>query len=186
MLKDKDKNSPAVVLTVVCVMMTFLLAMTYGVTKDIIANNIRLEQETAMKALLPDADSFVEVPVSEVKGAANLFEVNKNSKIIGYVVMSEGKGYGGKFPVVVAFNLGQTLVGVRITGTRETPGFGKQVEEPAYLEQFKGMPAVQEFTYSKESGKTHFDQVTRATITSKGLRNALNNALKVFQAIDKE
>ena len=131
MLKDKTGFSPAVVLTLVCVVITFLLATTYGATKDTIAANIIREQEMAMKTLLPDADNFVELPTPEIKGISKLFEVKQNAETIAYVVMSEGRGYGGKFPVIVAFNLDQTLVGVTITGTQETPGFGKQVEDPA-------------------------------------------------------
>ena len=185
MLKDRTGFSPVVVLTLVCVITTFLLAATYGATKDTIAANILREQEMAMKTLLPNADSFMEIPAPEVKGVSKLFEVKQGAETIGYVVMSEGRGYGGKFPVIVAFNLDQTLVGVTITGTQETPGFGKQVENPAYQEQFKGMAADKEFTYSKESGKTNFDQATRATITSKAIKAALNSALKAFQAIGK-
>lgn len=186
MLKDRDGFSPAVVLTLTCVLAAFLLAMTYGITKDTIAANILREQEIAMQALLPDADNFVELPESEVKGVSKLFEVKKGLETIGYVVMSEGRGYGGKVPVIVAFNLDQTLIGITIPRTQETPGFGKKVESPAFQKQFKGLPADKEFTFSKESGKTHFDQATRATVTSKAIREALNNALKAFKTISMD
>ena len=185
MLKDREGFSPVIVLTLVCLITGFLLAMTYGVTKDTIADNILREQEIAMKALLPEADNFVAAIKPEVKGVTNLFEAKKGTKTIGYVVMSDGKGYGGKVPVIVAFNLDLTLAGVIITGTQETPGFGKQVETHSYQEQFKGLPADKEFTFSKELDKTHFDQVSGATITSRALKNALNNALTVFQTLSQ-
>lgn len=184
MLKDRTGFSSVVVLTLVCVITGFLLALTFGVTKDTIAANILREQEIAMKALLPAADNFVEAAKPEIKGITNLFEAKKGDKTIGYVVMSDGKGYGGKLPVIVAFNPDQTLAGVIVSGSQETPGFGKQVESAAYQAQFKGLPADKEFTFSKEAGKTNFDQISGATITSKALRNALNNALKVFQSLD--
>ena len=185
MLKDREGFSPVVVLTLICVITAFLLAMTYGVTKDKIASNTLGEQGIAMKGLVPDADNFVEAPKSEVKGVTKLYEAKKGAETIAYIVMSEGVGYGGRVPVIVAFNLDETLAGVTIAGTSETPGFGKAAEDPTYQEQFKGLPADKEFTFSEESEKTDFDQVSGATATSTAIRDALNNALKAVQALKK-
>lgn len=185
MLKDREGFSPAIVLTVVCLITALLLAMTYGITKDKIAANTLGEQGIAMKALLPDADDFVLAPKSEIPGVTSLYEAKKGAETIGYVVMSEGTGYGGKVPVIVAFNLDETLAGVTIAGTQETPGFGKLAEEPEYQEQFKGLPADKLFTFSEETEKTDFDQVSGATATSVAIRDALNNALKAVQALGK-
>lgn len=183
MLKDREGFSPAIVLTVICIITAFLLSMTYGATKDKISANTLGEQGIAMKVLLPEADSFPEAPKSDVKGVTGFYEAKKGSETIGYIVMSEGTGYGGKVPVIVAFNLDKTLAGVTIAGTQETPGFGKLAEEPAYQEQFKGLPADKEFTFSEESDKTDFDQVSGATATSTAIRDALNNAFKAVQAL---
>ena len=183
MIKAREGFSPVVVLTLTCVIFAFSLALTHGITKDTIAANILREQENAMQALIPEADTYEELPTPEVKGVSKLFEVKKGVETVGYVVMSEGSGYGGKVPVIVAFNPDQTLIGITISRTQETPGFGKQVENPAYWEQFRGLLADKEFTFSKEAGKTHFDQVSRATLTSKAIRDALNNSVKAFKAI---
>lgn len=183
MLKDKEGIWPALILTAICVITAMLLSVTYGATKDRIAANSLGEAGEAMQALMPEADDFVPAAESEVDGVTGVYEAMSGSDRVGYVVMSESNGYGGAVPVIVAFKSDNTLAGISIAGTSETPGFGKAAEAPAYQEQFKGLPADKEFTFSGEADKTSFEQVSGATVTSSAIQKALNQAVSAVKAL---
>lgn len=184
MLKERDGIWPALVLTVICIITAFMLSLAYGATKDKIAANELGDTEIVMKELMPEADSFKKGEDPGIDGVTGVYEALKGSDMLGYIVLSESNGYGGPVPIIVAFNSDKTLGGLSVSKSNgETPGFGKLSEEPAFQDQFKGMPADKEYTFSGEADKTNFDQVTGATVTSRAIQTALNNALKAVQAL---
>lgn len=184
MLKEKEGLWPAIVLTTICIITAFMLSLAYGATKDKIAANELGDTEIVMQELMPDADSFKKADDSEIEGVTGIYEALKGSEVLGYIVLSESNGYGGPVPVITAFKSDKTLAGLSIAKSNgETPGFGKLAEEPAFQDQFKGMPADKEFSFSGDADKTKFDQVSGATVTSGAIQTALNNALKAVQAL---
>ena len=54
----KEFISPILVLVLICFVVTFALAFTYGVTKPIIDENAAKAASEARMELLPDADNF--------------------------------------------------------------------------------------------------------------------------------
>lgn len=183
-LKDKEGLTPTLVLTIITLITALLLAIVYQITKDKISDNKLGEARVVMEEFMPDADNFKEAS-SDVEGVNSIYEAVKGSEVIGYVVMSEATGYGGPVPVLTAINKDNTLAGVSIKGSSESPGFGKLAEESAFLDQFKGLPADKEFTFGGEAGKTNFDQVSGATVTSDAVKNALNIAVQAVQGLSK-
>ncbi|UUM10791.1 RnfABCDGE type electron transport complex subunit G [Clostridiaceae bacterium HFYG-1003] len=184
MLKEKEGMWPALVLTVICIVTAFMLSLAYSATKDKIAANQLGDAEIVMKELMPDADSFKKAEDPGIDGVTGVYEALKGSESLGYIVMSESSGYGGPVPIIVAFKSDKTLAGMSVSKSNgETPGFGKNAEEPAFQDQFKGLAADKEFTFSGEADKTNFDQVSGATVTSVAIKMAMNNALKAVQAL---
>ena len=83
----KDILKPALILFVICLVVTALLAGTNLLTKDKIAEQSALEAEQSRKVVLSDADSFEE---------ADGYYIGKaNNETVGYVFQTEAKGYGG-------------------------------------------------------------------------------------------
>ncbi len=181
MLNDKEGLVPAIVLTVVAVVTALLLALTFGATKETIAANAIREAQAGMQSIFPTADTFDPIPGMEGDGISGIYTAFKGEEVLGYVVQAEGTGYGGPVPVIIGFNPDETLAGVTIANTQETPGYGKKAEEAEFQAQFVGMPATQEFTYGDEAGKTQFDQVSGATATSIAIRTALNTGLMALK-----
>ena len=87
----KDILKPALILFVICLVVTALLAGTNLLTKDKIAEQSALEAEQSRKVVLSDADSFEE---------ADGYYIGKaNNETVGYVFQTEAKGYGGAVKV---------------------------------------------------------------------------------------
>ena len=63
----KDILKPALILFVICLVVTALLAGTNLLTKDKIAEQSALEAEQSRKVVLSDADSFEEAAITSAK-----------------------------------------------------------------------------------------------------------------------
>ena len=125
----KDILKPALILFVICLVVTALLAGTNLLTKDKIAEQSALEAEQSRKVVLSDADSFEE---------ADGYYIGKaNNETVGYVFQTEAKGYGGAVKVMTGISADGQITGVVILEHSETPGLGANAEKASFTEQFK-------------------------------------------------
>jgi len=65
----------------------------------------------------------------------------------------------------------------------ETPGLGTNLSSPAFMKQFAGMDATSPLSVKKDGGK--IDAITSATITSRAVCGAINDAKKKMEGILK-
>ncbi len=182
MKKLKELFMPAVVLCVICVVVTGLLAATNGMTRDTIAN-LKVQEETAArKAVLPEAASFTEVT------GENPHYVGMDSDgmtPVGYVFITEEKGYGGMVRVMTGIAIDGEIGGVKILEQSETPGLGANCEKPEFTDQFKQI-ITGETGFALGGGDMGVDALTGATITSRAVTGAVNQAVDGFKKIQEE
>ncbi len=169
----KEFVAPIVKMVIICIVTSFLLALTNSFTLTRIEANAAAETNAAMQELLPEADSFTEVPITaDVTNATALYEADNGA---GYVVECYGQGYGGRVPAMVAFGPDGTIAGVKFLGNSETPGVGTNVTSSEdFAAQFSGEAPVQR-------GISDIDAVAGATITSKAALTAINAASAVYE-----
>ena len=163
---------PTIILAVICLIATVILAGLNRLTTPVIAAN---EQETAneiYRALLPEADSFTELPCSR-EGVTAVMAADNGA---GYVITAQSRGYGGQVPAAVAFSEDGTILGVTMMENSETPGLGQKVTEAGFSGQFAGRTA-ESFTIDD------IDAVTGATISSKAAVAAINLAIQAYAEI---
>ena len=165
------------ILGTICLAATLVLAFTYEMTKPIIAAAMDREEQEALKAIMPEADLFK--PGTE--GEIEYFEALKGRALAGYCLKITGSGYGGYMRMIVGIDTDGVIKGLRILEHQETPGLGSKINEtrpgesePYFLRQFKGNNAR---TVALRSG---VDAITGATISSKAVTDAINNAVIEF------
>lgn len=94
-------------------------------------------------------------------------------------------GYSGNIRLLVGINLRGTVLGVRVTSHRETPGLGDKIEpkKSDWIYTFKGRslndPEPEQWAVKKNGGA--FDQFTGATITPRAVVNAVRDSLIYFR-----
>ena len=166
-----DLLKPVVVLTVICIVVSAALAAVNGVTAPIIAEAAAKAADAARYELLPEADGFEAIEV-EVEGVTEMYKATNG---VGYVISSQGNGFGGNGSVkmMVAYdNDGKILSCKVIDCSAETPGIGdKIVKEAWFLEQFLGLAG-------DKVGEV--DTISGTTISSKAAISAMNAAYKAF------
>lgn len=97
-----------------------------------------------------------------------------------------GKGFHGDIGVMVGIDISaDKLVGIGVTTHSETPGVGSRVKtDPTFRSQFKGIPVKTTVKVKADGGQ--IDAITGATISSRGVCNAVNNALAIYQKLKPE
>ncbi len=165
------------ILGVICLLATLVLAATYQVTKPKIDAQMRLEEETALKAILPDADSFNEKALNGIE----YFEAFKGASLTGYCLRLTTNGYNGYIRLIVGIDLNGIIKGVRVLEHQETPGLGAKINQikpgenqPWFLKQFVGRP-VRTVAIKKD-----IDAITGATISSEAVTGAIRKNANEF------
>ena len=101
---------------------------------------------------------------------------------VGCAINVSSLGFGGPIAVKVGFDVNGVIWNTKVLSQAETPGLGAKCVEPAFSDQFKGFdPAQKKLSVKKDGGDV--DAITASTITSRAYANALQTAVKVFQAI---
>ena len=166
----KDILKPALILFVICLVVTALLAGTNLLTKDKIAEQSALEAEQSRKVVLSDADSFEE---------ADGYYVGKaNNETVGYVFQTEAKGYGGAVKVMTGISADGQI-------TSETPGLGANAEKASFTDQFKQTAPEKGITLVKNKAPSdgEIEAMTGASITSRAVTNAVNEAITKYNTV---
>ena len=170
-----------VCLSVISAICAGVLAGINVVTKDTIAE-IRAKQTLdAAAAVMPSS-----VDKSTVEQVADGIFAGKDAsgKIAGYAVKgSDPSGYGGEIVLMVGFTPDFKVCTYRKLVATETPGLGTNMTSPAFMKQFEGMDASVPLAVKKDGGK--IEAITSATITSRAVCGAINDAKKKMEGMKK-
>lgn len=174
-----------------CAVAALLLAGTNEMTAPIIAQRNADASKAARIAVLPGAKDFKEVNPSEYKSAGaatvgEVFEGLDGSNEVGYTIKSEPSGYGGKIELTIGIGKDGKITGVNVGNNSETPGLGAKSQEPAFYGQYKGKEAKElEVIKSGNPSGNQIKAISGATITSKAVTSGVNDAIKVFDVLNK-
>lgn len=164
----KEIAMPAIILCLICGLLTAALAGTNALTKDVIQKQSEQAEQDALNAVMP-ADSF-EVIKEENKMRA--FKAVKDGEVCGYAFSVSAAGYGGDVSAIIGIKDGK-ITAVEITDVSgETPGLGQNVKKPDFTDRFKGQTSTE-----------NVDAITGATITSNAVKSAVETALKTYEEV---
>ena len=169
---DSDKESffrPVIVLAAICLVASALLALTNSATAPIIkAAEEKRAQETRL-ALLPEATQFTEIEcdIDRITG------VYKDDGGSGYIITVDGTGYKGDLPVTVGIDSDGVITGISVDASGETAGVGAKTGSSDFTDRFKGL----------SGSADEVDVITGASVSSRGVKNAVNLALETYETV---
>ena len=172
----------ALVLMAFSLVLGFVLGAVYKITEPIIAEATLRKEMEAYKVVFENADTFVEVAVDAAAAEKVMTDggypdvinkafqaVDASGNVLGHVVQLTTKdGYSGGIVMVVGITNDGVINGYSVTAHSETSGLGTKAFDPAYADQFKGIPAANVAGISTISG---------ATLTSSAVKNGINAAV---------
>lgn len=183
MAKLKQILLPAAVLMLICVIITGLLAVTNAGTADRIAQLAKQTDIQNQQKLLPNAARFETAELLDKNGQPAAVQVayDASGALCGYIVNTTAKGYGGQIGVMTGFTPEGAVAGVTITSSNETPGLGRKAEDAAFLNQYAGTEQLLSVVKGSPSGPNEIAAVTGATITSRAVTDAVNQARTLIE-----
>lgn len=165
---------PTLVLTVICLIITLLLAISQNITEPIIEENNRRIAEESRAEVLAEADSFEQVQGEFPDGVSDVYAAANGT---GYTITVSSKGYSSDpLQVMVGIKEDGTIERIKILANNETPGLGSKVSNDDFVNQFEGM----------DSSMEGFEAIGGATISSNSMRSAIETAFQVYDMVKGE
>jgi electron transport complex protein RnfG len=186
----------------------FIIVSAYQGTYDAVRENKRIAVERAVFKVIPTARSIVEYvasPAGEivkvgaggtaaVSGAVKFYAgYDKDNKLAGIAVEGVAKGYSDNVRILFAYDpAAQTVSGFGVVASRETPGIGDKIlVDKNFLANFpleakltadlkKLANAIVTVKHGSKTNPWEIDAITGATITSRAVGRAINDAAQLL------
>lgn len=193
----RNMSISAAVLSIFAVAGTSIVAWTYYVTRDRIAENERQVLLSQLQTLVP-ANQYDNHPTEDVlyvtapkalgsKNPVAVFRARLHHKPVAAIFSTIAPdGYNGNINLLVAVKKNGILAGVRVVQQNETPGLGDAIEAShsnwIYGFDHKSLenPTPRDWKVKRDGGV--FDQFTGATISPRAVVKAVYNTLVYFKA----
>lgn len=182
---------PFSVLAVLC---AIVLSFSHELTKERISENIEMQELQIITAVMTadfDNDIYNDVKVinytddSGNKLTTSVYRARKSDNPVGVVFMPiPATGYNGPIQLSVGILQDGSIFAVQVLSHRETEGLGGNIHQDKtnwlnnFAQQSFDATTMERWAVKDESGK--FDQLSGATITSRGVINAVKNSLKLY------
>lgn len=166
-----------------------LLGLVHEITKEPIARQEALSR-SAVGEVLPAAKSVkkAEVTIPEGSVVQEINEAYDGDKLVGHTMRIISKGFHGPIEFVIGITADDKIEGMKILSHTETAGLGANIEKDSFRGQFKGKSIEKDIEVVKgggASGDNQIDAITGATISSNGVTNGINEALKFYRTAIK-
>lgn len=176
-----------------------ILAVVNQITLEPIKAAEEAARQESYKVAFDGADEFVDVKdynYTPQDAEANVkinavLEAKKGGEKIGYVIdATSPNGYGGDVRIAVGITDEGEIKALKvISAASETPGLGAKSTEPEFQEQFSGLSALSPLDFSKtgaDRSKNEYDAISGATITSTAVKQAVNEAVAIYNNLKGE
>ncbi|HGA2317618.1 TPA: RnfABCDGE type electron transport complex subunit G [Pseudomonas putida] len=158
-------------------------------TRPAIADAERQLQASQFLAALPaqsydnhPLDSALPLPADQPLHSTVLaaYRATHGSSPTAIVLLTQVQGYAGPLRLTIAIDADGRLIGTRVIEQQETPGLGGQIADPqsGWLAQFAKHGLADRWAIRRDQGD--FDQLAGATVTSRAVIEAQQEALRYF------
>ena len=182
----KENIQPTLVLTLICLVMTFLLAYVNGVTAPIIEENSIKTANENRAILLPSATDFEAVAEEDLlvytEGQVWVTECYKATNGTGMVVTVKSKSFGGILTEMIGIDENGAITGVKITAHSDTKGLGTKAHDAANA-RYTGITELDDASNVKSDSRSADLVTTGASISSNGVYQGVCCALEQFKKL---
>lgn len=175
-----------------CLGFGIVLAFSDHITVEDIAARALEDRLNSLAQVIPAGihdNNLVEdatVMMNESGKEITVYRATKEGQVTGLAYEIFGVGYAGKMKLMLGIDAQGKILGVRVLAHKETPGLGDKMEvkKGDWILRFDGLSLentpLEKWKVKKDGGM--FDQFTGATITPRGIVNAIRGGLEFFEA----
>ena len=173
-----------------CLGFGIVLAFSDHITVEDIAARALEDRLNSLAQVIPDSihdNNLVEDAITmknERDKEITVYRATKEGKVTGLAYEIFGVGYAGQMKLMLGIDTEGKILGVRVLAHKETPGLGDKMEvkKGNWILRFDGLslgnPPLEKWKVKKDGGQ--FDQFTGATITPRGIVDAIRRGLQLF------
>ena len=164
----KENIMPSIVLTIICIAASLLLVFVHELTKENIAEQKQIRFSSSVESLFGQTESTL-LDDNFGEDSVQAIAVTPDGKTAVQVI-ADGYSKDG-INVLIGIDENGVLSGIEFVSLGETPGLGSKVRDNAgFREQF----------YGASETDVPLDSISGATFSSKGMKKAVDTALKVY------
>ena len=170
----KNMIKPVIVLTLICLVVSVLLAAVNSMTKPIIDEYEAKVAEDACAKVMPNNTGFEQITLPDDLPSTVKAVYRENSGA-GYVYKMVTTGFSSGYQIMCGISSDGKITGTKVLDHSETPGYGSRTDDPSYTDRFIGRTATLEGDLL----------LSGATISSKAFKAAITDAFTAHQSITK-
>lgn len=174
---------------------TFLVSLTFNLTKNKIAEQEALARLVQVQQVLPQSlydnnllASCVQITAPDYLGndkPHTVYIAKKLGEISGYAIETTAPdGYSGNIDLIVGVTTQGDIMGVRVLSHQETPGLGDKIElrKSPWILSFNlhSLRSLSETSWSVKKDGGVFDAFTGATITPRAVVKRVYHTLRLL------
>ncbi len=157
------------------------LALVDASLQPRIEQNQKTRLQNAVLEVVPGGQSSEEVESGEVNGQT-VYRVlgDDQQTVVGWAIPAETMGFADKIRMIVGLSAdANSITGLSILDSRETPGLGDNIKNDAFRQKYVGQPAnvTLEVVKPGQTADHPIDAITGATISSKAVTQGINQQL---------
>jgi len=192
---DKQLIKIFLPLTGIASICALIIVIINVLTHERIADNARRHRLRTIDTVMPLAhdnqlyNDVIEVVDSEYLGSeasVSVFRARNAEQPVGLVLMPvTARGYSGNILLTIGIAYDGTLLGVQVLKHQETEGLGDHVDQnksdwiKVFSDRSLAKTSVEAWAVKTDGGD--FDQLSGATISSRGVINAVRKCLEYYQ-----
>jgi H+/Na+-translocating ferredoxin:NAD+ oxidoreductase subunit G len=190
---DKEKLLSVLPITITSIVCFVIILLVHNITKEKISKNKEQSALAYIAEVIPvkyNNDLFtdnIELDVPTYINDTNKITVyrarNEKQPVAISIMPVITRGYNGTLSLLIGISYDGVLTGIKILQHDETEGFGDQAHQDNsnWLLGFNGYSLEtpeEQWAVKKDGGE--FDQLSGATITSRGIINVIYKVLKYY------
>ena len=161
-------------------------------TKAAIVERQQEDLQNSLSQVIPAErydNNLLQQPLQLEDAAGNpvtVFRGTRGMQVSALAWEITGQGYAGEIHLILGMDAAGEILGVRVLSHAETPGLGDKIEaqKSDWILGFNGLslgdPPAEQWKVKKDGGR--FDQFSGATITPRGVVQAIKQGLSFYQA----
>ena len=173
-----DFIMPILVLTLLCFLVSWALAVGNSLTQPIIEEAAAQRAETARKDIIPQAAGFelldMESFYNESQMPKTISAIYSTINNLGYIFLVKTSGYGGEIELLCGITPDGKITKTAVLSQRETKGLGTPIFEEAHAGQYRGRD---------KNSIEDVQAISGATISSNALKKGIRDSLTAFEIL---
>lgn len=141
------------------------------------------KKEITAKDIMPEADNMKDIDIKLTDKIASVKGLYTGDTLLGYAIVGVAEGMH-EVQTMVGISLDGKTTFAKVTEQCETEGLGDDILKDEFISKFKGKNTTKPFKTVKKlpSGENEIEALSGATISTDGVVNGVNEAIKFFNA----